>query len=103
MYLLNLEESVKSLHHRIEFTFHYVSIKSKKHFDVDAFLIYLHSTMYLLNPIRDNRGTMFFTNLHSTMYLLNQSRAMINVQAKYNLHSTMYLLNHIHSRGQPLL
>ncbi len=31
----------------------------------------LHSTMYLLNPIKDNRGTMFFTNLHSTMYLLN--------------------------------
>ena len=35
----------------IEFTFHYVSIKTKTRLSVRSIQNYLHSTMYLLKPV----------------------------------------------------
>ena len=54
------------------FTFHYVSIKSKS---IDTNYMewcYLHSTMYLLNPISAKFLLSPVPDLHSTMYLLNR-------------------------------
>ena len=34
----------------IEFTFHYVSIKTSMNIYIESYLTYLHSTMYLLKP-----------------------------------------------------
>ena len=49
MYLLNQESDNASHNNYIEFTFHYVSIKSAIAEQVEYVLSYLHSTMYLLN------------------------------------------------------
>ena len=48
MYLLNLTV-IDHCNYQLEFTFHYVSIKSAFCKGLRGFLPYLHSTMYLLN------------------------------------------------------
>ena len=77
MYLLNLLTPF-SLTWSIKFTFHYVSIKSKKLHIPCMWHHYLHSTMYLLNPMFLQQPERKCNNLHSTMYLLNP-----NETAKY--------------------
>ena len=80
-------------------------------------VIYLHSTMYLLNQEVWEWSIVLIINLHSTMYLLNRAQfAAFSSSASvftfhyvsikslwityltesiFYLHSTMYLLNHI--------
>ena len=55
----------------VVFTFHYVSIKSQVLFGGLTSIMYLHSTMYLLNREREIIKNELAKNLHSTMYLLN--------------------------------
>ena len=55
--------------------------------------LYLHSTMYLLNPCWPVINTLSFVNLHSTMYLLNRTSEAVSAIVAPHLHSTMYLLN----------
>ena len=54
-----------------EFTFHYVSIKSKEIKLIDEDGKHLHSTMYLLNRCCQELLHQHSVYLHSTMYLLN--------------------------------
>ena len=49
MYLLNPESSPSQTFARTEFTFHYVSIKSRLYVLAIEAVLNLHSTMYLLN------------------------------------------------------
>ena len=91
MYLLNLDvaSEIESL---LEFTFHYVSIKSQITEKYNRVMTYLHSTMYLLNRNNVNNitGTMQFT-FH---YVSIKSNDYMNMAERLkNLHSTMYLLN----------
>ena len=99
-----------------EFTFHYVSIKSLKRSRKTALIIYLHSTMFLLNlfaviasyfkfipftfhyvSIKSKYSIcMSYSSrvyLHSTMFLLNPSLRLYPIHSHPNLHSTMFLLN----------
>ena len=83
-------------------------------------MFYLHSTMYLLNPIAQEKLVMIYCYLHSTMYLLNllhpvecmmipiftfhyvsikSHRRALNHHRHIDLHSTMYLLNQYGSEG----
>ena len=71
MYLLNPLLLFSLLYQLHSFTFHYVSIKSKKSNEEIANEVHLHSTMYLLNPEDITPKTITQVNLHSTMYLLN--------------------------------
>ena len=102
----------------IEFTFHYVSIKTMKILFFTLYLLHLHSTMYLLKLPAISKITSFYSvftfhyvsiktktrlsvrsiqnYLHSTMYLLKQFRSVnVAIQLVY-LHSTMYLLKLSH-------
>mgnify|MGYP004587944445 CR=1 FL=1 len=116
MYLLNLSPDARQQVPELLFTFHNVSIKSRKRPDVRIRPRPLHSTMYLLNLLGivcitlcslSLHSTMYLLNLsvlsmlivlfiplHSTMYLLNLLLRMVMVQLQLPLHSTMYLLNH---------
>ena len=60
------------------FTFHYVSIKSNQTATPDYSLQHLHSTMYLLNLDGVQQLKWLLVNLHSTMYLLNLPIIKIN-------------------------
>ena len=96
------------------FTFHNVSINSRRNpkngrnssnLHSTMFLLirvlnlwklkdveYLHSTMFLLIPSSNNRGKAAIFNLHSTMFLLIQNQCR-NFKYKWvYLHSTMFLL-----------
>ena len=98
----------------IEFTFHYVSIKTMKILFFTLYLLHLHSTMYLLKLPAISKITSFYSvftfhyvsiktktrlsvrsiqnYLHSTMYLLKPSLPVFLYLPQTNLHSTMYLL-----------
>ena len=68
MYLLN--HDVTDAHSgRTQFTFHYVSIKSRQRTVKQQIDEYLHSTMYLLNRRWDSSYLSLKPHLHSTMYL----------------------------------
>ena len=71
MYLLNRSRLSDALDNVIVFTFHYVSIKSPLTLEYIIVCLYLHSTMYLLNPGISADAIRQSFNLHSTMYLLN--------------------------------
>ena len=92
MYLLNPEATALSKR-KESFTFHNVSIKSrrweKKNAASGSFTFHnvsIKSMYYLLYR-------MFVLTLHSTMYLLNRALINANVVQDLTLHSTMYLLN----------
>ena len=71
MYLLN--PAITQMFTTVDwFTFHYVSIKSQSDCTQGIKSVYLHSTMYLLNPNGDLYMMFAKINLHSTMYLLNR-------------------------------
>ena len=76
----------------ISFTFHYVSINSKRRKRAPLGLTYLHSTMYLLIRDTTNGQLRTHTHLHSTMYLLIPAPLYLFYCLVYDLHSTMYLL-----------
>ena len=76
----------------IEFTFHYVSIKTMKILFFTLYLLHLHSTMYLLKRIPSCCIYTCICNLHSTMYLLKQEKPSLIIPDLKYLHSTMYLL-----------
>ena len=79
IYIYNLHSTMYLLNHEgftvwitpMEFTFHYVSIKSIVLTALLLLNLYLHSTMYLLNLLFLNMLPLDVVNLHSTMYLLN--------------------------------
>ena len=100
----------------IQFTFHYVSIKSERRKECKCDIIpHLHSTMYLLNRLDVIGVAISPHNLHSTMYLLNRLYLIgqavkqplftfhyVSIKSQSiahrtyqntDLHSTMYLLN----------
>ena len=77
----------------MQFTFHYVSIKSGKHSIESLSKCNLHSTMYLLNQYIACPLFALYPHLHSTMYLLNPKFRTRFKYSRFNLHSTMYLLN----------
>ena len=103
----------------IEFTFHYVSIKTMKILFFTLYLLHLHSTMYLLKLPAISKITSFYSvftfhyvsiktktrlsvrsiqnYLHSTMYLLKPDITDDNYLTEYDLHSTMYLLKQFRS------
>ena len=64
-------ESAMSNVAAISFTFHYVSIKSVLLLTVNECILYLHSTMFLLNQAPFKENLKEENNLHSTMFLLN--------------------------------
>ena len=71
MYLLNPRSTSYQFSILLQFTFHYVSIKSAYQHCESFREIDLHSTMYLLNLAQQNTDYAQTSNLHSTMYLLN--------------------------------
>ena len=77
MYLLNPFGLIAIAFDDAEFTFHYVSIKSKYFSQRRRGYFDLHSTMYLLNPHRLILYRRKRIYLHSTMYLLNPVRGHI--------------------------
>ena len=97
------------------FTFHYVSIKSKRTCNNVRFIINLHSTMYLLNrnvicpwALSASPFTFHYVSIKSatiTSKVLNtveftfhyvsikSAKDVDDLKTSGNLHSTMYLLN----------
>ena len=86
---------ITAFRNKVLFTFHYVSIKSI-YCPIDKVVfIYLHSTMYLLNPIQSrlrrsikSRFTFHYVSIKSQTFTVFFSDVK-------NLHSTMYLLNRV--------
>ena len=114
MYLLNLFAIMVEV--RIcQFTFHYVSIKSRRKRSSARLQTHLHSTMYLLNPTYQAR----FATAHSKFTFhyvsiksqsqgkdwcsyrkftfhyvsIKSNQKSLQTGNRINLHSTMYLLN----------
>ena len=79
-----------------EFTFHYVSIKSKPWSIAQmTSSSYLHSTMYLLNRllmISQTAHRIWFTFHYVSIKSLDRFPYTV---LRYHLHSTMYLLNRV--------
>ena len=74
------------------FTFHNVSINTGKSRWADGIRTSLHSTMFLLIPVKEWKRQINNAPLHSTMFLLIRD-AMRNARARHSsLHSTMFLL-----------
>ena len=75
-----------------QFTFHNVSINTLALTDAKSFLIYLHSTMFLLIPVRLLPQKQLSRIYIPQMFLLIQYRRQDWPQTNQNLHSTMFLL-----------
>ena len=97
MYLLNHCRSGKTCIWYLEFTFHYVSIKSILSQHTNRMCPKnLHSTMYLLNQISDKSCLGKKADLHSTMYLLNPKRLYFcRVSKGFTFHYVSIKSNHI--------
>ena len=81
----------------IEFTFHYVSIKTMKILFFTLYLLHLHSTMYLLKHFVQYNRPQIYPHLHSTMYLLkhNNPTTIQCYSAKFTFHYVSIKTNSI--------
>ena len=79
----------------LSFTFHNVSIKTSLGLgDGRNQKNSLHSTMFLLKPLKEKKWAVDIIPLHSTMFLLKPRAAELSVAVFDALHSTMFLLKH---------
>ena len=78
-----------------KFTFHHVSIKTIRKLHNVTQQEYSHSTMYLLKLYNAGATAVTGMNSHSTMYLLKLVGWRQVIGSQPNSHSTMYLLKHM--------
>ena len=94
MYLLNLSPDARQQVPELLFTFHNVSIKSRKRQNQKRLRRALHSTMYLLNLCALSTNTIALLNFtFHNVSIKSRFAASRQLASFFPLHSTMYLLN----------
>ena len=76
----------------MQFTFYYIYIKTNLNQVSNDTILNLHSTIFILKLLKNNRRRFLNIHLHSTIFILKLGTKLGCFRLFHNLHSTIFIL-----------